>query len=222
MANVVITLLKPLGDHLCPVDRVIDILEGIVPIKEEMHYEIKAIAWKLIYYQHRFCLADEGMLETNSLQTSYFTSETADLLLMLTFWSCACAIVVSLKEMSRFSFSVTNPMFPHLIPYSRGRPAVVDQLNNEPTTFVHFLVWGGSSSQYWLHFLYMHIYIYLYIYIYIYIYITCVWNNVRLREFTCYSRGKDSIICVYIYIYIYIYIYHHICVCVCFEEKQHE
>lgn len=44
MANVVITLFKPLGDHLFPVDRDIDILEGIVPIKIEMHYEIKAIA----------------------------------------------------------------------------------------------------------------------------------------------------------------------------------
>lgn len=43
MANVVITLFKPPGDHLCPVDRVIDILEGIVPIKRKMHYEIEAI-----------------------------------------------------------------------------------------------------------------------------------------------------------------------------------
>lgn len=38
MANVVITLFKPLGDHLCLVDRDIDILEGTVPIKKEMHY----------------------------------------------------------------------------------------------------------------------------------------------------------------------------------------
>lgn len=44
MANVFITLFKPLGDHLGLVDRDVDILEGIVPIKEEMHYEIKAIA----------------------------------------------------------------------------------------------------------------------------------------------------------------------------------
>lgn len=44
MANVVIMLFKPLGDHLCLVDRDIDILEGTVPIKEEMHYGIKAIA----------------------------------------------------------------------------------------------------------------------------------------------------------------------------------
>ncbi len=43
MANVFITPFKPLGDHLCLVDRDADILQGIVPIKKEMHYEIKAI-----------------------------------------------------------------------------------------------------------------------------------------------------------------------------------
>lgn len=43
MANVFITLFKPLGDHLCLVDRDVDILEGIVPIKKAMHYEIQAI-----------------------------------------------------------------------------------------------------------------------------------------------------------------------------------
>lgn len=43
MANVVITLFKSLGDHLCLVDRDVDILEGIVPIKKEMHYEIKQL-----------------------------------------------------------------------------------------------------------------------------------------------------------------------------------
>lgn len=44
MANVVIMLFKPLGDHLCLVDWGIDILEGTVPIKKEMHYGVKAIA----------------------------------------------------------------------------------------------------------------------------------------------------------------------------------
>lgn len=43
MANVVITLFKPPGDHLCLVDRDVDILEGIVPIKKAMHYEIKQL-----------------------------------------------------------------------------------------------------------------------------------------------------------------------------------
>lgn len=38
-----ITLFKPLGDHLCLADIDFDILGGIVPIKKEMHYEIKAI-----------------------------------------------------------------------------------------------------------------------------------------------------------------------------------
>lgn len=44
MANVVITLFKPLDGHLRLVDGDIDILEGTVPIKKEMHYGIKAIA----------------------------------------------------------------------------------------------------------------------------------------------------------------------------------
>lgn len=39
----VITLFKPLGDHLCLVDRDVDILEGTVPIKTELQYGIKAI-----------------------------------------------------------------------------------------------------------------------------------------------------------------------------------
>lgn len=32
-----------MGDHLCLVDRSVDILEGIVPIRKEVHYEIKTI-----------------------------------------------------------------------------------------------------------------------------------------------------------------------------------
>lgn len=44
MANVVTMLFKPLGGHLCLIDRDIDILEGTVPIKKEMHYGIKATA----------------------------------------------------------------------------------------------------------------------------------------------------------------------------------
>lgn len=43
MANVFSTLFKPLGDHLCLVDRDVDILEGIVHIKKEMHYKINVI-----------------------------------------------------------------------------------------------------------------------------------------------------------------------------------
>lgn len=44
MANVFIMLFKSMGDHLCLVDRDVDFLEGIVPIKKEMYYEIKANA----------------------------------------------------------------------------------------------------------------------------------------------------------------------------------
>lgn len=42
MANAAIMLFKPLVDHLCRVDRDIDILESTVAIKQEMHCGIKA------------------------------------------------------------------------------------------------------------------------------------------------------------------------------------
>lgn len=47
MPNVVIMLFTSLCDHLCLVDRDIDILEGTVPFKKEMHNVIKPIALKI-------------------------------------------------------------------------------------------------------------------------------------------------------------------------------
>lgn len=62
MANVVITLFKPLGDHLCLADRDVDILEGIVPIKKRDALRDKGNCWELKDHEHKVCLVYERSL----------------------------------------------------------------------------------------------------------------------------------------------------------------